>query len=63
VGEKLAREMTPLLMAFRDKPSEAPALLIVTTSAATEAISRSVQKAPRFIFLFGVFNCLSYFGE
>jgi len=28
--------MTSLLMEFRDKPSDAPALLIVATSAATD---------------------------
>ena len=31
------REMTSLLMELRDKPSEAPEVLMVSTSAATEA--------------------------
>jgi len=39
--------MTSLLMEFRDKPSETPALLIVVTSAATEASGPPIVKSSK----------------
>jgi len=46
-GTSPGRDMTLLLMEFRDKPSEAPAVLIVATSAATEAMGPPIVKSSK----------------